>query len=330
MTQSSDLHRRLYVGTVDGVCALSSYDAGRTWEQGNMTPLDHAAARLSVSASEPGVVYLAAYEAGVLRSDDSGATWRQLPSYPTGYAHSVTAHPDQPGVVFVGSEPAAIFRSNDGGENWEESESFRQVPESSRWNFHGDRLSHVRELRMAPGDPDTMFAGIEVGGMVRSDDGGESWKQLEGTHDDIHFVNVSRVNPGRVYVATAEAPFRSDDGGEHWERINDGLERRYTLHITAAPTDADLVLVTVSSSAGRNNPQFYRSTDGGHHWKLVEQIGQDGDMVVAIDWDPASPGRVYAGTDKGKIYCSEDGGQGWQPVEADLATIAIGALVVGA
>ena len=196
MTQSSDLHRRLYVGTVDGVCALSSYDAGRTWEQGNMTPLDHAAARLSVSASEPGVVYLAAYEAGVLRSDDSGATWRQLPSYPTGYAHSVTAHPDQPGVVFVGSEPAAIFRSNDGGENWEESESFRQVPESSRWNFHGDRLSHVRELRMAPGDPDTMFAGIEVGGMVRSDDGGESWKQLEGTHDDIHFVNVSRGQPG--------------------------------------------------------------------------------------------------------------------------------------
>ncbi len=328
MSNNNDSNRRIYVGTHDGVCALNTDDGGLTWKQGKITPLANAAARLSVSPLQPDRAYLAAYEAGVFKTDDGGNTWNKLPAYPTGYAHSVLAHPDEPDVLFVGSEPAAVYRSDDGGETWDECRGFQDVPESSQWNFHGDRLSHVRELRTVPGNPDTMFAGIEVGGIVRSSDGGRSWKQLPGLHDDIHFVNISEAAPRRVYVATAQAPYRSDDGGANWEVINDGLERRYTLHISAAPHDADVVLVTVSTNAGRANPQFYRSTDGGSHWQLIEGVGQDNDMVVAIDWDPMIQHRVYAATDGGKIYSSNDDGRQWEPVPTQLSTIAIGAMVV--
>jgi photosystem II stability/assembly factor-like uncharacterized protein len=100
------------------------------------------------------------------------------------------------------------------------------------------------------------------------------------------------------------------------------------LHISAAPHDADLVLVTVSSNAGRSNPQFYRSADGGTQWQLIESVGNGEDMVVAIDWDPVIQNRVYAGTDGGKIYCSEDGGIQWERLHVDLPTIAIGAMIV--
>ncbi len=330
MTIANDLNRKLYVGLLDGVCAVTSGDGGTTWERGKTTPIANAASRISVSQVEPGRAYLAAYEAGVYRTDDGGDTWRHLASYPTDYAHSVLAHPSEGRTVYVGSEPAAIFRSRDGGDTWDECEGFRQVPESTNWGFHAEkRDSHVRDLRMAPDDPNTIFAGIEVGGMVRSRDGGAKWKQLPGLHDDIHFVNMSMAKPERVYVATAQAPYRSNDGGEHWDTINNGLERRYTLHISAAPDDADLVLVTVSSSAGRNNPQFYRSTDGGDHWQLVGSVGCDDDMVVAIDWDTSNHNRVYAGTDRGKIFCSNDRGETWQPLAVDLPPIAISALVVG-
>ena len=285
---------------------------------------------MSVSPADPDRVYLAAYESGVLRTDDGGATWHQLNSYPTDYAHSVMAHPQEPGTVYVSSEPAAVFRSRDAGQTWEECSAFRAVPESDKWFFHSEtRDSHVRDLRMAPGNPEIIYAGIEVGGMVRSRDGAMNWQQLEGMDDDIHFVNLSSANPRRVYVATAVAPYRSDDGGESWEMINNGLERPYTLHISAAPDNADLVLVTVSNNAGRGNPQFYRSTDGGRHWQLVSAIGGDDDMVVAIDWDPANNGRVYAGTDHGRIFCSDDHGLAWDTVLVSLRAIAIGSLVVG-
>ncbi len=328
MAHDNDSIRRIYVGTHDGVCALNTSDGGQTWQQGKMTPLANAAARLSMSPADPERAYLAAYEAGVFKTEDGGDTWRHLTSYPTGYAHSVLVHPNEPEVLFVGSEPAAVFRSGDGGETWEECRGFQDVPESNQWSFHGDRLSHVRELRTAPGDPDTMFAGIEVGGVVKSSDGGKSWKQLQGLHDDIHLVDISKENPSRIYVATAQAPYRSDDGGDTWELINSGLERRYTLHISAAPHDADMVLVAVSANAGRADPQFYRSTDGGSHWHLIESLGNGDDMVVAIDWDPNIKSRVYAGTDGGKIFCSNDDGQQWEQVPVNLPNIAIGAMIV--
>ena len=181
------------------------------------------------------------------------------------------AHPSEVDSIYAGSEPAALFRSDDGGTSWNECAGFRAVPESNGWGFHAPtRDSHVRDLVVSPGDADLLYAGIEVGGVVRSRDGGNSWQQLPGLDDDIHCLHLGADRPQRVYAATASAPYRSSDGGDQWEKINDGLARRYTLHVAAAPDDADLVLVTVSENARRKSPQFYRSTDGGQTWRLVE------------------------------------------------------------
>lgn len=324
--------RLIYVGMHDGVCAVSSDDGGETWRQGPVTPLPHAAARLSVSPVNRERAWLAAYEAGVYRTDDAGATWQRVESYPTGYAHSVLAHPADAETVYVGSEPAAIFESRDGGASWQERPEFRAVPESEQWGFHAPtRDSHVRDLRVSPGDANLLYAGIEVGGVVRSSDGGHSWQQLPGLDDDIHCLHLGADRPQRVYAATASAPYRSNDGGGQWELINGGLARRYTLHITAAPDDSDLALVTVSENARRKSPQFYRSTDGGQTWRLVEGLGSGDDaedMVVAFEWDPASPQWVYAGADGGKLYASRDRGETWEQLPVSLPSVAVGALAV--
>ena len=51
-------------------------------------------------------------------------------------------------------------------------------------------------------------------------------------------------------------------------------------------------------------------------------------MVVAFEWDPSSPGDVYAGTDGGKLYHSSDRGQSWQQMPVTLSSLAAGALAV--
>src|SRR5262245_55681570 len=82
-------------------------------------------------------------------------------------------------------------------------------------------------------------------------------------------------------------------------------------------------------NARRQQPQLYRSTTGGHVWQHLTAPGADDDMVVAMDWDPSHPQRVYAGTDRGAIFCSQDRGVSWEPLPITLPTIAVGALVVG-
>ncbi len=322
----------IYVGMHDGVCSVSSDDGRRTWKRSSITSLPHAAARLTASPAEPRRAWLAAYEAGVYRTDDGGDSWTHLDSYPTDYAHSVLAHPEERETVYAGSEPAALFRSSDSGASWTECVGFRAVPESKEWGFHAPtRDSHVRDLRVSSRESGLLYGGIEVGGVVRSRDGGGSWQQLPGLDDDIHCLSLGTDRPQRVYAATASAPFRSDDGGEQWELINNGLLRRYTLHIAAAPDDADLVLVTVSENARRKAPQFYRSTDGGRSWSLVDGIGEGEeaeDMVVAFEWDAKSPSHVYAGTDGGKLFASDDRGETWRQLPVELPSVAVGALAV--
>jgi photosystem II stability/assembly factor-like uncharacterized protein len=107
------------------------------------------------------------------------------------------------------------------------------------------------------------------------------------------------------------------------------LQRPYTLHIAAAPDNAEVVLVSVSRNAGRQQPQLYRSTSGGHTWEVVEALSGDDDMVVAFDWDVQDPQRVYAGTDHGQLFWSDDRGVSWQPILVQLPSVAVGALVTG-
>ena len=85
----------------------------------------------------------------------------------------------------------------------------------------------------------------------------------------------------------------------------------------------------MAENSRRLNPQLLRSTNAGYDWQVVDAIGGDDDMVVGIDWDPYNPRRVYAGTDHGKVYYSEDDGESWTQIPVELGTIAVGALVAG-
>ena len=85
--------RRIYVGLQEGVCAVSGH--GDTWIPGDVTPLAHASARLSVSPVVEGRAYLAAYEAGVYRTDRLGSAWTpiQAPTLTASRPTPVTVEP---------------------------------------------------------------------------------------------------------------------------------------------------------------------------------------------------------------------------------------------
>jgi photosystem II stability/assembly factor-like uncharacterized protein len=329
MVVSTQEETRLYVGLHDGLTTLTSSDGGLNWKVVSTAPVDHAVARIVASPSDPLRAYMVAYESGVFRTDDAGTSWVRLNTYPRVHAHSVDIHPEDPNLIFIGSEPAAVFMSSNGGQTWSECDGFSSVPGAKDWSFHWEgRSAHVRDIRVAPHDSDWIYAGIEVGGVLRSRDGGIHWEELTGIDPDVHTIDLSPLYSGVVYAGTANGPFRSRDAGDTWESISFGIAQPYTLPITASPNDPEHVLVGVASSSRRKNGEAYISITGGREWTRLDPLCSEEDMTVAFAWDPVSSERVYAVTEMGKLLISQDCGFSWVVSGMHLPRVAVGAFAV--
>ena len=79
-----------------------------------------------------------------------------------------------------------------------------------------------------PSEPDDIYGAIEVGGLIASRDGGDSWDSLtDGLYRDnhtvdLHGVQVSAAAPGTVFIIAQVAMFRSRNKGRNWEHIRFG------------------------------------------------------------------------------------------------------------
>ena len=104
----------------------------------------------------------------------------------------------------------------------------------------------VTSLVVDPDDPHTIWAGVEIDGVFRSRDGGESWERVEaGLHDpDIHAMAVAQSCPKRLFASTAGEMFISADLGDTWEAV--GIKSRwpppYARGLAVRPDDPDVLL----------------------------------------------------------------------------------------
>ena len=92
------------------------------------------------------------------------------------------------GAVYAGTEPSRLFRSDDRGGSWRELEALLELPSQPSWSFPPRPwTSHVRWIAPSPHDGDLLLVGIELGGLMRSSDGGQSWQDHRpGAQRDVH------------------------------------------------------------------------------------------------------------------------------------------------
>ena len=92
------------------------------------------------------------------------------------------------GAVYAGTEPSRLFRSDDKGESWRGLTALLELPPRPQWSFPPRPwTSHVRWIAPSPHDADMLLVGIELGGLMRSSDGGERWEDHRpGAQRDVH------------------------------------------------------------------------------------------------------------------------------------------------
>src|SRR5437899_7482796 len=146
-------------------------------------------------------VYVGCRGRGLKRSADGGETFEDVP-LPGPDVFSVAVSPGD-GAVYAGTEPSRLFRSRDGGESWEELTALQEIPSRPDWSFPPRPwTSHVRWIAPSPPDADLVLVGIELGGMMRTADGGCSFSDHRpGAQRDVHCVAWHPREVGRAYEA---------------------------------------------------------------------------------------------------------------------------------
>lgn len=285
---------------------------------------------------EPRLVYAATLGYGVLRSEDAGATWREAGSIDAPLTWVVAVSPSD-SVVYVGTEPSALFRSEDGGRTFHELPGLQEIPSRPDWSFPpAPDTHHVHSIAAAVGDPQTLVVGIELGGVMQSVDGGESWSERADADPDPHVLLAHLGAPGRFYEGGGATFAESMDGGTSWRRDLDGIpeEVRYFYSLAVDPGDPDTVVISGARDPFSGHGIFpgapvwstlYRRS-AGSPWHEVRDGLPDPETTVMgrLAACAAEPGVFYYVTEPGEIYRSRDAGESWAEIEcAWPATVTV-------
>jgi photosystem II stability/assembly factor-like uncharacterized protein len=224
----------------------------------------------SISAQDGNL--LAGTRQGILRSDDLGQTWQEASEGLTEpYVRWLAHHPGRPGTVLAGTEPASIFLSRDGGQTWSERPEVAELRDRYGWFLpYSTGAGCIRGFAFAG---ERLYAAAEVGGLLRSDDGGQTWRMAGGSsgrphglaegfiHPDVHSVIVHPSSPNLLYAPTGGGLFRSEDGGGRWQQ----LYPSYCRAVWADPARTGYLVLGPAGSVNRDG-RIERTSDDGQTW----------------------------------------------------------------
>jgi hypothetical protein len=304
-------------------------------------------AYLAAGLKPEGAIYAGTKGDGVFRSLDRGKTWQ-----PAGLEGKIVkalgVDPQDPETVYAGCRPISMYVTHDGGASWQELESFRRV--KRWWMFSpadpGSYQPYVQAISISPTNPDVILAGIELGAVVRSEDGGKTWSShLKGTLRDCHTLKFHGHDGRWAYEAggTGGGATISSDGGRTWHKSKDGLAKNYGVACGSDPERPDIWYVSVAPSPGKGFSEqaevyLYRSGDphspqnGSTNETSWEPIGWEphpiSQMPTALVTIKNAPGHLYAGLGYGDVWHTPDYGDTWEKLPFSLGGIWSSLLVL--
>jgi photosystem II stability/assembly factor-like uncharacterized protein len=258
---------------------------------------------------------------GPYRSTDRGEHWERLDIPDHGLpVWSLAFAPGDPKMLYAGYENCEIFRSEDGGERWQQLPVTVRFPEVTVAPG-SNPAKRVLELAVNPANPSELYGAIEVGGVIRSLDGGEHWENMshgQYVNDDtvdMHGVLVGRWRPGTVLAIGRAGLFVSTDQGGHWasarlESLNP-KGQTYCRDIREVPGDSRTIWVAAGANFQSDVGVLFRSKDGGLSWTRVNMGVKPKTTMFAVVFDERQPKRMYCATSGGEVFASEDAGESW-------------------
>lgn len=307
----------VYVGTEKGLDIMAE-DAG-DWRV-ERTILAGQEISAVTKAPHGAKIYVATRRAGLFLVEPDAGTATPVGEgmLPKGL-RCVAIAPSDPDTMFVGCEPAAMYKSSDGGATWTECRAVAELARARRWQYHIPQIpSHIRHILIDRRSPQRLYAAVQIGGVIRSEDGGLTWHDVVDCLDpDVHAIAQDRAQPDVLYASTGGggpmggphpplppagfAFYRSQDAGKTWDTISADLGRSHAVPIHLHPADD----ATIVAAAGRGTPPDWRrpegadaillvSRDRGATWSQLTD-GLPASFRTMVDSIDTAAGRTYLG-----------------------------------
>jgi photosystem II stability/assembly factor-like uncharacterized protein len=344
---------RLLVGTADGVSILERASSNAGWNLAGRALEGKHIGSLMIEPTR-GVIFAGSQilrdstsPGGLYFSADDGKTWEKRSNgLSTEHVFSLRSvqEGDKP-VIYAGTEPAGLFRSDDYGQSWRDLPALRTVPNTDKWMFPSPpNVAHAKTMAFDPRDPKTIYVGVEQGALLKTTDGGDTWRELESfstpqdrSYKDIHQITVRPTNPDELFMTTGPGLYHSSDRGETWEHLTlsaGGFRLGYPDQLIYSPADDQTMFMSGAAEDPGTWRQSHhaeatvmRSRDGGRSWeqaaKGLPQSMRANIEAMTIAISP-SGFTLFAGTTDGTVFASEDGADSWHGIATGLAPVSKG------
>ncbi|MFN0072664.1 MAG: WD40/YVTN/BNR-like repeat-containing protein [Chloroflexota bacterium] len=334
----------LYCGTGDGVATVTRQGSGGwTVEARGLSP--YAVREVAVSPTASNILAAGTRGDGVWLSEDCGKSWTK-PSYGRlgpGKVTSVVFDPHDPRTLWAGGEPIELFVSHNLGKSWDRVESVRETAGVTEVIYPVATVEpHVRCIAIDPTDANIMYLALQVGYILKTTNGGTSWRMLSnGLDEDVHVIVIDPSNPRTLLISTGgegmrsgkasgKSLYRSEDGGESWQPIAMEFHQEYSATLAMHPHDPQTL---VTCLANGNPGQWKRPSgpeaeiigthDGGRTWQALQSgvAAAEKPFAATMAYDSELPDHVYAGFRRGELAMSEDAGSHWTDLGIQLSAV---------
>ncbi len=318
---------RLYATThntaTGGGFVFISSDAGRNWTQAKNLDITRVSPfSIIQDRVNPNTLYMGT-NIGIFRSADRGNSWTQIvaprpvrtpPARNARNARTATPPvavetPLTPTLTekvkilgytqdgkngFLAGTDNGLFRSYDISKGWEKLDLGVGISQN------------IFVITTNPQDPETIWAGTSISGVIVSRDNGATWNKINGIPDRIPVssIKIDPLDSDKIYVGTTQTLYLSRDGGKSWTRRGGNLPLGNYTSILVNPKNTDEVYV---SSALQSDGGIYFSNDSGWTWRRIDT--QDRKLpshrVWSLAFDPVNSDRIFAATHSAGVYIIE-------------------------
>jgi len=311
-----------------------STDNGENWHQRHHGLQNTCVNDVKMHPRNPKILYLCAWDNGLMISEDSGTHWRRAMNgiVKDGHAQEIEISKKDPARMFLlvnlrgKQRKIHVYESQNSGTNWKDIGFSVPIETLSKQGYVDGTATN---LELDPFSEDTIYVGTNGYGVYKTIDAGRTWSPVNQGLNSPFIKGPGALLahphiPGTLFASTlAGGIYKSTNGANSWQRVTTG--DRFIFGMAIDPAKPSRI------AAGCSGNTLLISNDEGKSWRETRlPVNPHPAMAInSVAFHPLRPGAVLAGTLRYDsrategLFMSIDNARTFRPVPMAIPKVSV-------